>query len=178
MRNTLRNELVILTLAAVATLGISCKKKAPTTENKTGESYEVVDNHKTTKEADSPYGLYTVVSSTQVDHKGNTRKEFDIREREMQFSEYIEIREGEYLKLRPTVIFTRGEYKVTGKETFYSSSLGPKREIEGGLRWGVIGDRFTSAIEMRKKSREIYEIKELPKKFGEITFIREVKKEN
>ena len=80
MRNALRNGLVILTLAAVATLGTSCKKKTPTTERENNNNLQT-STKTISRKIDSPYGLYSVVSFTQIDEKDNryAKKIFDIK---------------------------------------------------------------------------------------------------
>ena len=159
MRNALRNGLVILTLAAVATLGISCKKEP-------------------TEKGGDPYGLYDIISSKRIDHKGNIEKEFDMTGRSDKIGEYIEIQKEEYTYLsQDGRKDENGNYILWGEmKPVKSLQLGNKKEIGRGLRWAVFGDRSVEAIEMKKNSRGIYEISEVPKSYRNRRCVREVKK--
>jgi len=181
MKNALRNGLVILTLAAVATLGTlgtSCKKEEPNTSRESKETYTITDNHEIKKEAESPYGLYEIISHSD-NNTGKIKKKWDMRERGGESGEYIEIFEGEYSysMQKERKENEDGKWDYFGEIIpWYSSGLGNLKTIENGSKWTVIGDKRVIALELRKKSKGIYEITEVTKNYRYLQNIWEAKK--
>jgi len=184
----MKRNIILATLLLVITFAVGCSKKPGSSakedsqkssedSGQKGDSGNQGDSSSNEKfsntNADSPYGLYNVLSLNMLDHKGIYDKR-NFREKGRESDSYVDIREGECTFLRQAQN-KAGEWIAIGTG-IKTKQLGHKRQIEGGLRWPVFGDRLIEAIEMKKKTEGIHEITEVPKSYKYYKYVWKVKK--